>query len=219
MTKQPAQPKRSWELAIRLFHWVLVATFAGSWITSELGTDYRDLHMQFGYVLLGLLIFRLIWGVVGGEYARFRRFPIAPKAIWHYARTLFRRDDSEPVQGHNPLGAMMVIVMLAMLAVQVTSGLFTTDDIFYDGPYVAMVSSDVVDTMSSLHHDNFDWLKWLVVLHVCAIGFYWLAKRVNLLRPMVHAPLPANSPSTMRIFLLALISAAVATTIVYIPAF
>lgn len=190
--------------------------FAGSWITSELGTDYRELHMQFGYVLLGLLVFRLIWGLVGSEHARFTHFPLSPRAMAQQLRSLTKKN-SPPAAGHTPLGSVMVLAMLALLLTQVITGLLTSDDIFYDGPYVAVASSATVDRMSSLHHSNFEWLKWLVVIHVCAIAFYWFGKRVNLLRPIVHAPLPTHAPSPQRVFVVALVSAALAVMIIFAP--
>jgi len=172
-----------WDLPLRVFHWLLVLSITGSYITAQLGFNWTQVHFYLGYFTLGLIAFRIIWGFVGPRHARFSSFLRGPSQFIAYLRTLPKRD-STPVVGHNPGGGWWVVVMLAMVGAQAVSGLFITDDIAWSGPYNAAVSSDVAGKMGWFHELNFNVLIWVVALHVLAITFYWIYKRQNLLVPM-----------------------------------
>ena len=173
-----------WDLPLRLFHWGVVVCVAGAWATAELGVEWFAWHRRFGYSLLVLVAFRVAWGFVGPEHARFSSFVRGPRAVAAYLRGIASREPTQTV-GHSPLGALAVLAMLALLAVQALTGLFANDAIFNSGPLYGYVSSALSDRLTSLHKGNFDWLLALIALHLAAIAFYALWKRVDLVRPMI----------------------------------
>lgn len=186
-----------WDLPLRLFHWLLMLSILGlyitahadadwlQWLTGKADITWMQWHMRLGYTVIGLLLFRIVWGFVGPHHARFSSFLPKPQQLMAYATTLLKRD-SKPSVGHNPIGAVMVVVLLAMVAVQAFTGLFTSDDIVWAGPFYPSVSTALSTQMGSLHHENFEWLQWLIVAHVAAIVFYAVWKRQRLVPPMVH---------------------------------
>jgi cytochrome b len=169
-----------------LFHWSLALAFALCWYTAE--TQQMDLHLWSGYAILGLLAFRIYWGVVGASTARFATFIRGPAAIGAYVRTLGARDGgggAAPV-GHNPLGALSVAALLALLVVQTALGLFAVDvDGLNSGPLSNFVDFDTGRLAARLHHLAFNLLLALIALHLTAIAFYLLVKRDNLIGPMI----------------------------------
>ena len=186
-----------WDLPLRLFHWLLLLCIMGlyitahadadwlQWLTGRFDVTWMQWHFRCGYGVIGLLLFRLIWGFVGPKHARFAHFLPSPRQLFEYVKTLAQRD-SKPSIGHNPVGALMVLVLLAMVGVQAGSGLFTSDDIVWAGPFFPAVSVAFSSAAGSLHHNNFAWLQWLIVAHVAAIVFYAIWKRQRLVPPMVH---------------------------------
>ncbi len=172
--------QRVWDLPTRLFHWTLVVLVALSWWSAE--NDQQDLHLYLGYAVLSLLLFRLLWGFVGSSTARFSVFVRGPASVVRYVRDRFEW----PVAGHAPLGAVSVLALLAMLFVQVGTGLFAADeDGLFTGPLSYLVSVGVSDTLTELHEELFNVLLALIGLHVAAIVLYRLALRKNLLGPMI----------------------------------
>lgn len=201
-----------WDLPTRLFHWLLVTCIAGSWISAEINAF--DWHLRFGYATLGLILFRLLWGLIGSETARFSSFVRGPKAILHDVRELSRPGRLTAHIGHNALGALAVLALLTVVGVQAVSGLFTSDGILTDGPLVDRVSGATASLLRTIHMNNFDILLIMIGLHVAAILAYALFKRLDLVRPMVtgRAALPGNIPaprivSLVRAILVAAISA------------
>lgn len=174
---------RVWDLPTRLFHWGLVAAVAVAILSAELGV--LDVHMLAGETVLILVLFRLVWGVVGSQTARFADFVKGPGAIRDYLRRSRAGGEAAFTLGHNPLGALMVVALLLVLLVQAGSGLFTSDDILVDGPLVPLVSGSMVALLSSLHRLLANGIFVLVGLHVVAVFFYLLVKKDNLIRPMV----------------------------------
>ncbi|WP_334061559.1 cytochrome b/b6 domain-containing protein [Alteromonas genovensis] len=182
-----------WDLPTRLFHWLLVLSILAQYVTAELLDDAVQWHFYIGYFTLGLIIFRLLWGIFGPRYAKFSQFVKGPGAVFAYAKTLFDRD-SLPSVGHNPLGGWFVVVMIALVLVQAVSGLFMTDDIFLDGPLRSMAKDDVLSIMNTLHHLSFDTLVYIIALHIGASVFYGFYKRQKLVPPMISGkkPLPED---------------------------
>jgi cytochrome b len=175
-----------WDGAVRLVHWLMVIAVAVSWWTAENGE--LEYHRYSGYTLLGLLVFRLYWGIVGTETARFANFVKGPRAIVAYLKALpSRMSHHEPaVPGHNPLGALSVIALLVLLITQVGLGLFAVDvDGIESGPLSSLVSFDTGRACAELHEDLFDILLVVIGLHVAAVLFYLLYKRQNLIVPMI----------------------------------
>jgi cytochrome b len=172
-----------WDLPLRLFHWLLVIAVFGCWVTYELGVSYFTWHAWFGYATLVLLLFRLAWGLGGPKHARFAGFPHGPRAWWHHARTLLSRVPEE-YAGHSPLGALMIVILLALLLAIAVTGLFANDEIMNTGPLYGHVSDAVSDRLSRLHRGLADWLWIAIAVHVAAIAFYRLVKRQDLVTPM-----------------------------------
>ncbi len=172
-----------WDLPIRAFHWCLVVLVTVAVVTAKLGR--MEIHMLAGEAILVLLLFRLVWGVIGSQTARFSQFVRGPRAVFAYAADLLRGRTGAPVLGHNPIGALMVLALLAALAVQAASGLFTSDDILVDGPLVPLAASSTVKTLSTLHRTLADGILVLVGVHVLAVFAYLLVKKENLVRPMI----------------------------------
>lgn len=179
----PAIRARLWDGPTRIVHWSLVALIGFAWWAGE--TGHMDWHRMAGYGVLGLLVFRLIWGFVGSGTARFANFVKDPAATLAYMRTLPTRSHTDS-HGHNPLGALSVVAILAALIVQVVSGLFTVDvDGLESGPLSDRVSFDTGRMFAKWHHLSFTGLQVLVALHIAAIIFYAVYKRADLVGPMV----------------------------------
>ncbi|MBF8221602.1 cytochrome b/b6 domain-containing protein [Halomonas sp. 328] len=163
---------RVWDIPTRAFHWCLVLAVALAFYTVK--TPGWPLffpvewHARAGYVVLGLLLFRGLWGVWGGHYARFSQFLYGPRRLLCYARALLKGRQPS-YAGHNPLGGLMVLVMLMSLTLQGLTGLVMSDDIFFDGPLRGTLGRDVEGWLSTLHHRNGEVLMWLVGLHLVAL--------------------------------------------------
>ena len=183
----PMQGKttRVWDLPTRLFHWALVVLIALQYASGEFGWLSMRWHALLGYATLVLVVFRLAWGFAGSDTSRFRSFVRGPSAVARYVAALVRGEAPRDA-GHNPLGAWSVLLMLASVALQAVSGLFTTDDIMEEGPLVARASSATVEWMTSVHHLNQTVLLVLVALHLGAIALHAIARRHNLVAPMLH---------------------------------
>lgn len=176
---------RLWDPLLRVFHWALTLCVVGSWITGKFGPDIMTLHFYLGYAVLGLLAFRVVWGFVGPEHARFASFAYGPGAVARYVRGMFARAPSY-WRGHNPLGAVFVFVLLGVLAVQATMGLFADpEDYLNVGPLAGLVGIDTARTALGWHHTLAPVILLLVGLHVAAIVFYKRWKHEDLIRPMV----------------------------------
>jgi cytochrome b len=174
---------RVWDLPTRLFHWLLVLAVVGMLVTGYLGA--LDWHMRLGCALFALLLFRLVWGLVGGHWSRFTTFFPSPRRIHaHLRKTPL---DASADLGHNPLGGLSIWAMLLVLLAQVGSGLMSDDDIAYAGPWAQHVPEAVMYLMTDYHATIGPWLIMaLVLLHLAAILFYLLWKRENLIGPMLH---------------------------------
>src|SRR5580692_2317074 len=143
-------------------------------------------HFRLGLLMIGMLIFRLIWGLIGPRHARFGNFVKGPGSALRYLK------GGVVSVGHNPLGAGMVVLMLLLLLVQVTTGLFSTDDIAYVGPYNPSVSHSLAERLTGIHHWNFNLILAAIVLHVCAIAYYTFVKKERLVPAMFHGRKPAQ---------------------------
>jgi cytochrome b len=169
-----------WDVPTRLIHWLMVLLVAASWWTGENGR--MDWHRYCGYALLSLVIFRVYWGVAGASTARFRQFVRGPRVIFSYLRGRW-----ETLPGHNPVGALSTIVLLALLSGQIVLGLFAVDvDGIESGPLSSHVSFEVGRACARLHHQVFNVLLVLIALHVVAVLYYVLVKKQNLIAAMIH---------------------------------
>ena len=174
-----------WDLPTRAFHWLLVALVVCSVVTGNVGGNALTYHLWSGFAILALVAFRIAWGFVGGRHARFASFVRGPRAVVAYAKGL-ATGRHIPHLGHNPLGGWSVIAMLAALLLQAGTGLFVDDEIATQGPLNKYVSGATAALLTTVHRVNAKVLVALVVLHVAAVVFYAVAKRENLVQPMIH---------------------------------
>ena len=168
-----------WDLSTRLFHWLLVVCVTGSFISAKIGGNAMVWHGRFGLVVVGLLVFRLVWGFVGSTYARFFQFVRGPGAIREYLRGQWRGE------GHNPLGALSVLAMLGTLLMLVATGLFGNDDIAFEGPLYALVGKEFSDRMVGIHRLIEPLIIFLVLAHLGAIAYYVRVRKEALIMPMI----------------------------------
>lgn len=201
MQHTTTQRIKVWDLPTRLFHWLLVTMVVALFITGSVGGNWIERHMQLGYGVMVLLLFRLIWGGVGGHWSRFVQFFPTPSRLLAYAKG----DTSVAPVGHNPLGSLSVLAMLLILLAQVSTGLISDDEIAFTGPLVHWVSSATSSLATNYHkqYGKFIILA-LVGLHVLAIVYYTLFKKKPLVSAMLHGhqdahvatPLPHSLDNT-----------------------
>ncbi|MCA3218162.1 MAG: cytochrome b/b6 domain-containing protein [Burkholderiales bacterium] len=208
---------RVWDLPTRLFHWSLAALVLFSIVTVKLGGLWIDWHMRSGYAILALVLFRVLWGFAGSHYARFASFVRGPVGMLGYLRGRVAH-----VAGHNPLGALSVVALLAVLGVQASTGLFTSDGSFTEGPLAKLVSGQTVDWLSTVHRYG-EWVIYgLVGLHIAAVIFYSVFRFQPLVKAMLtgdRADVQARSAEDggavrLRALVLALLSALLITYLV-----
>ena len=183
---------RIWDLPTRVFHWASALCVLGLAVTGTVGGSAMVFHFRFGYALLTLLLFRLVWGLMGGHWSRFRSFVFGPRAVFAYLRG--RAPASHSV-GHSPLGALSVWALLAFLSLQVATGLISDDEISTAGPLTHLVSNAAVSLGSQYHTQLGKWiLLALVLLHVAAI-IYLVRRRQGLLAAMLHGDKQLPAPA------------------------
>lgn len=182
-----------WDRPTRVFHWVLAILFVVCFVSGSRGAF--DIHIPAGQALLVLVVARIVWGLVGSETSRLATLVRSPATILAYLRTVPRRVPDR-YGGHNPLGGLSVVAMLALLLLQTGLGLFAADvDGLYEGPLSLLVSYDLAREAADLHALVVDILLGLVGLHLAAILFHLVHKRENLTGAMVtgRGPVPAGT--------------------------
>ncbi len=175
---------RIWDLPTRLFHWLLVACVVGLVITGNVGGNAMVWHFRFGYTVLTLLLFRLLWGFMGGHWSRWRQLFLAPSHVLSYLRG---SGATQPWAGHNPVGSWSVVLMLMWLLLQVSTGLVSDDEIANAGPLTALVSGATVSAATAWHKGLGKLVLLVLVLtHVTAIVWYRWRKQQALVPAMLH---------------------------------
>jgi cytochrome b len=205
-----------WDLPVRLFHWLLVLLLVAAVVTAKIGGNAMDWHGRIGLCILGLIVFRIVWGFVGSFHARFASFWPTPSSLRAYLRGEWSK------QGHNPLGALSVLALLALIGFQATTGLFSTDDIAFSGPLNRLVSEATSSTLTRIHKVSANAILTLVALHLAAIAFYVLIKKETLIKPMITgwksvsagSPRPPEMTTGHRLAAL-LVSVLIALLVVY----
>jgi cytochrome b len=215
-----------WDLPTRVFHWLLVISFAAAYFSNLLGVSYFVYHLWSGYFAIILLVFRLFWGIIGSHHSRFINFIPNPTETIRYLQSLVKCK-SKTYQGHNPLGAWMVLFLIVALLVQAITGLFANDEIFNAGPLYAYVSHEISLWLTSIHKDLFYWIFAAVVIHVLAVFFYLFIKRENLIKSMITGKKSADDQTDisssntaspwLAFFLIVIISAVLAWIVVSAP--
>lgn len=174
---------RVWDLPTRVFHWSLALLILGLVITGNVGGNAMVWHFRFGYAVLSLLLFRLVWGFVGGHWSRWRQLSCTPSALRQY---VFGTDRQKQFIGHNPMGSLSVIALLSLLCLQVSTGLFSDDEIANAGPLTVWVSESIVSTATHWHKGLGKGLVLLLIAtHLLAIAWYYFKKADNLSRAML----------------------------------
>ena len=160
-----------WDLPLRIFHWVLVLLVISQIVTVSIGGNAMEYHALGGYAILTLVLFRIMWGFSGGTHARFVDFLRGPATVARYAHTLVKGTVATH-RGHNPLGGWSIVLMLASLLLQATTGLFANDDVMMEGPLAKHVSGDASAVFTAIHDINAGILLTLISLHILAVLFY-----------------------------------------------
>jgi cytochrome b len=185
----PTSPVRVWDLPTRLFHWLLATTVIALFVTAKMGA--MDWHFRLAYMALTLLLFRLVWGLVGGRWSRFSAFIYSPRTLIRYLKG---QGSAEHEVGHSPTGAFSVFALLALLLLQVGTGLFSDDEIAATGPLTTLVDGHWVSLATWWHTSvGQPALIVLVIAHIVAIVYYRWRKQVNLVRPMITGDKALNA--------------------------
>ncbi|MGB2130071.1 MAG: cytochrome b/b6 domain-containing protein [Marinobacterium sp.] len=196
MTRQPQSAVSTpvWDLFVRVFHWSLAASILFAWWSGEQGGNWMTWHMYAGYSVLGLVLFRLLWGFAGSHYARFTEFVRSPAHTLRYGMKVAQRQEPH-YTGHNPLGSWMVLMLLLLSAAQAGTGLFANDEIFTEGPLVHLVSSDLSVEITRWHKLIFDGLMIAVGLHLLGVIWHQIFRGEKLVQAMLHGhkPVPAGT--------------------------
>lgn len=196
-TAHDGRTVKVWDLPTRLFHWVLAVLVLMMFLTGELDlpnlplpghtVDHMIVHIWCGYAILALVLFRLVWGLVGSSTARFANFVHGPGAAFTYLSALFKKPGAF-FTGHNPAGALMVVAMLAALLVQSVTGLFTKDDDDFlgiaEGPLYSSVSEATGKALTRIHLYGHEVIEILIYIHILANLYYWLVRREDLITAM-----------------------------------
>ena len=176
-----------WDIPTRLFHWLLVVSFVGAFATGE-SENLRNTHLLLGYTAAGLIVFRLVWGLIGTRYARFSSLPLRPHEVLGYLRSL-RSGSPEHHTGHNPAGSWAILAILALVAATAASGWAAFAKI---GP----------EWLGDVHEGLSNATVALAVVHVAAVIVSSLLHRENLVRAMFTGlkrgaswETPAESPN------------------------
>ena len=171
-----------WDLPVRITHWLLVGLVSYAWFAVEILEDLEQ-HFLAGYGVLTLVLFRLVWGFLGTYHARFANFLTSPTKLWQYLKTFSDRH-ARPTVGHNPAGGLSALLMLLVLLLQTSTGLFNNDDYFF-GPLSGLVDESTRAFLGNIHALNFDFAAALIALHVLAIVYYRIFKRQHLTSAMI----------------------------------
>lgn len=180
---------RVWDIYTRLFHWLLVIGIGYQYYSAKISNTSIDNHALVGYGLLGLIIWRVLWGFVGPNPVRFSHFVPSPKNLFRYLRT-----QPKPIYAsHNPLGAFAVLLFLLMIALQSISGLFMTDDILFSGVLYGWLDDSINNAIQWFHNNSFNGLIALITLHVIAVIVHAKTSEPYIIKAMFHGKKPKHN--------------------------
>lgn len=185
-----------WDLPLRLFHWSLVAGFALAYVLAEF--HVTDLHVLAGYFLTALVLFRLVWGFAGNQYARFKSFIFSPQETLAYVKGM-RGGHPAHYYGHNPAGALMVFALLGLLVLSIVTGLVTLSAVDYEGPLLFLANRVSDETSYFFRHAHSLFVHaalLLIPLHLLGVLSGSLQHRENLVRAMVTGMKKAVAPNS-----------------------
>ncbi len=170
-----------WDLPLRVFHWLLVIGFFVAYLTED---ELLDIHVWAGYLVFGLLVFRLVWGFIGNRYARFASFLCSPMASVAYIKDVVALKPKRYL-GHNPAGAAMIVLLLASLLMTVLTGFAVYGADQGAGP-LASIGPANEDLWEDLHELFANLTVVLVVLHIAGVAVESFIHKENLAKAMVH---------------------------------
>ena len=180
---------RVWDFPLRLFHWGLFVSIVGAIISAK--AEALWIHERFGLTVLGLIVFRIFWGFLGGHYALFRQFLATPRMAFYELKSLFRptlkphlKSNMETKVGHSALGSYAVLALLGIPLFMAISGTMSNDDVLFDGPLAHLVPNGS-DKATSAHHIGEKLLFVILAMHISAILIYKFKKKRNLTKAMV----------------------------------
>jgi cytochrome b len=221
---EPQKKIGLWDLPTRLFHMAIIGLVGFSWYTAENmhvftfgmqdGLSLFELHVWSGTTLLVLIVFRLLWGVVGSTTSRFSYFVKGPGSILAYLRGA----QGAAGFGHNPLGALSVLALILLLLAQPIIGLLSAEDTFgLEGPLSHLVTQSNSYWFAGIHDILFNVLLAFLALHITAVIYYIVVKKDNLITPMITGQTQKNAPEGLEFSSLwrALAVLAIAATIVW----
>ena len=180
-----------WEWPLRLWHWAVAISVSVALLTGLVPQmDYFNVHRIAGISVVALIVFRVLWGVFGGTYARFKNYWTTPRAfIRHFA------GKAEP-RAHTSPGVLLTLAVLLTLMLQSVAGLFTTDDVFYEGPMVQFADDNLIETATDLHHQVWKFVLALIAIHLSAHMVYLVFFRSRIPLSMFTGRKPTHDPDT-----------------------
>jgi cytochrome b len=225
-TNRSSPERRVWDLPVRIFHWALVVAVLGAYGSHYLSVTLFKVHLWFGYAVLVLVSFRILWGLFGTRHARFWHFLRGPITIIRYAVDMLMQRDRH-YAGHNPLGAWMVMALLLALLAQAITGLYGNDEIFNFGPLYGYISNDQSIYITGYHRQLFYWIVGAIALHIAAVVYHRVARGENLVRSMFTGRKPeahvqlneaiGSSRLPLALFILAVVIGVLAWVVQHAP--
>lgn len=188
-----------WDLPTRIFHVLLIFSFFFMIYSGLKGGNIMQWHLKIGILLLILIIFRIIWGIIGSDTAKFKNFIKSPKAIINYIKNGIN-EDKQP--GHNPLGALMIISLIFLIFLQILTGLITNDEnsFLYNGYLSSIINNDNIKILARNVHIKLFWIiLFFVIIHIIVILCYKHIKNHNLIKPMITGVKYLNTPVKIKI--------------------
>ncbi len=166
-----------WDLNIRIFHLLLILTITISIISGKF--SYFYIHEISGVTLFLLILFRIYWGFFGGYYSKFKNFNLSKNSILNYFK-----NKNKKYFGHNPLGSLSIFSIFIIILLTSISGMFSSDDIFYDGPF-AKLAPQLVGVFTNIHNILHYFLYILLILHLCAVIYYQFILKEKIITQMI----------------------------------
>ncbi len=180
-----------WEWPLRLWHWAVAISVSVALLTGLVPQlDYFSVHRIAGISVVALIVFRLLWGLFGGTYARFKNYCTTPKAFLHHFT-----GKADP-RAHTSPGVLLTLAVLLTLTLQSVAGLFSTDDVFYEGPMVQFAEDEIVETASDLHRQGWKFVLALIAIHLSAHVVYLVFLRSRIPLSMFTGRKPTFDPDT-----------------------
>ena len=166
-----------WDLNIRIFHLMLIITIIISIISGKF--SYFYIHEISGITLFFLILFRIYWGFFGGYYSKFKNFNLNKNSLFNYLKK-----KKKNFFGHNPLGSLSIFSIFVLILLLSISGMFSSDDIFYDGPFVKL-APQLVGFFTNIHDTLHYFLYLLIILHLSAVSYYQFFLKEKIINQMI----------------------------------